>query len=91
MSRTNEEIQCGKLRLFKKGVVTRNSQSNLKYIDSNLQCAKNRLIVPSQCFQNKSFLKSMNKSPPLSSTLGINAHGYLILLLTKTWRVKLSS
>lgn len=49
----NKKIQCGKLRLFKKGVVTRNSRSNLKNIYSNLQCAKDRLIVPSQCFQNK--------------------------------------
>ena len=48
-----KKIQCGKLRLFKKGVVTRNSRSNPENIDSKLQCAKDRLIVPSQCFQNK--------------------------------------
>ena len=38
-----------------------------------------------------SFLKSVNKSPPLSSKFRINASGHLIPLLTKKWRVKLSS
>ena len=33
----------------------------------------------------------MNKSPPLSSKFRINASGHLIPLLTKKWRVKLSS
>ena len=37
-----------------------------------------------------SFLKSVKKSPPLSSTFReINARGYLIPLLTKKWPVKL--
>ena len=38
-----------------------------------------------------SFPKSVNKSPPLSSKFRINASGHLIPLLTKKWRVKLSS
>ena len=32
-----------------------------------------------------SFLKSVNKSPPLSSKFRINASGHLIPLLTKKW------
>lgn len=31
----------------------KNTRCNLKNIDSNLKCAKDRLIVPSQCFPNK--------------------------------------
>ena len=38
-----------------------------------------------------SFLKSVNKSPPLSSKFHIDTSGHLIPLLTKTWRVKRSS
>ena len=38
-----------------------------------------------------SFLKSVDKSPPLSSKFRINADGHLIPLLTKKWRVQLSS
>ena len=63
---------------FKKGVVTRHSRSNPKNIYSKLQCAKDRLIVPSQCFQNKLVFLSL-----WIRVLLFPLH--LVLMHTATW------
>ena len=65
-------LGLAKIKIIKRGFVEQWLNS-VQLTDHNVFMLNDRLIVPSKCFKQTSFLKSVNKGPPLSSTFHINA------------------